>query len=260
MKLISLATWLLHGRHRVVLQLVSMVCPSSSLAGLMYVQVGPTGLMNDQISSYITGLWYISHAFIWHAKKVATHLLPLIHHILCHNQHFRRDGLVVYRSCQTWAHILVGMWPGWRTSLCIDCTPGLSDLYRVPTWYVKRVATHPWHVVLPHVTIYTNLRVAWFFFSSHQISSPSVGGTWLGWTSSMCINCVSGLQDLDHALIKYMKYLATYPWPVVLHLITYSITMMDLWSCSSNQIRSHRLGALRLGWIESYCINYLPGF
>ena len=34
-------------------------------------------------------------------------------------RHLPVNGLVVRISCQPWAHILGGLWPGWRATLCI---------------------------------------------------------------------------------------------------------------------------------------------
>jgi hypothetical protein len=41
------------------------------------------------------------------------------------------------------------------------------------------VVTYPWHVVL-RVTIYTDLMMAWLFYSSHQIWSHSLGAYGFG--------------------------------------------------------------------------------
>ena len=61
-----------------------------------------------------------------------------------HIPHLTVDGLVVRISCQPLAHILGGLWPGWREPICMDCNTGLSDHSYTFTRPEKRVETCPW--------------------------------------------------------------------------------------------------------------------
>ena len=56
------------------------------------------------------------------------------HHII----HLHVDGLVFCRPSQPWAHILGGLWPGWRVSLYMDGSPGLSDHSYASTRHEKK--------------------------------------------------------------------------------------------------------------------------
>ena len=59
-----------------------------------------------------------------------------------------------------------------------------------------------------------------------------------------------------------MECLATHPWHIVLFVTTNTnlrMALLDLF-CNSHQIWSHCLGALRLGWIGSQCIDCVPCF
>ena len=89
---------------------------------------------------------------------------------------------------------------------------------------------------------------------------PQLGCSRVGLTAPLCIDCVSGLSYLAHAPIIYMECLATHPWHVVLCVTIYAnprMAWLDLF-CSSHQIWLHRLGALRLGWTGSRCIDCFP--
>ena len=57
-----------------------------------------------------------------------------------HIPHLPGDGLLVCRSrfIQPWAHILGGLWPGWRASLYMDCIPGSSDHSYASTRHEKK--------------------------------------------------------------------------------------------------------------------------
>ena len=69
---------------------------------------------------------------------------------------------------------------------------------------------------------------------------------------------VSGLSDLAYVPTIHVKWVATHPWAVVLHLTTSTIMGMAWCFCSSHQILSHSLGALMLGWTWSKCIDWVP--
>ena len=150
-------------------------------------------------------------------------------------------------SHQIWSHGLGAQRVRWTLPMCIDCVSSLSYLAHVPIKYMECMATHNWHIVL-RVTTYTNLGMAWLFYSFHQICSHSlcvICG--LRWTSPLCIDCVSGLLCLAHAFAIYMECLTIHPWPVVYHVTTYTNLGMAWCFCSSHQIWSHRLFTLRLG-------------
>ena len=60
---------------------------------------------------------------------------------LYHIPHLPLDALVFCRPCrpcQPWAHILGGLWPGWRASLYMDGSPGLSDHSYASTRHEKK--------------------------------------------------------------------------------------------------------------------------
>ena len=74
-----------------------------------------------------------------------------------------------------------------------------------------------------------------------------------------CIDCTSGLSDLVHAPTRHMEWVATQPLPVIIQLIIYSVLRVAWWFCSSHQIWSHSLGALRLRWTTSLCVDCFFG-
>ena len=73
---------------------------------------------------YIPGLWDHSFASTKYVQCIATHTSPLLPYITAHTSMWMPSWFC--RSCQTWANIFGGLWPGWRASLCEDCIPGLS--------------------------------------------------------------------------------------------------------------------------------------
>ena len=77
---------------------------------------------------------------------VATHSWPLVLCIITNTSML--IAWWFWRSCQAWAHILGGLWPEWRESVCIDCIPGLSDLSYASTRHMKWVTTHSWPLIL----------------------------------------------------------------------------------------------------------------
>ena len=75
------------------------------------------------------------------------------------------DGLVVYKSWKIWSRSFYGfggLWPGWKTSMCMYCIRDLSVLSYASTSHVKRVATHQWQLV-PRITSHTSLELVWWF-------------------------------------------------------------------------------------------------
>ena len=160
-------------------------------------------------------------------------------------------------SCQIWSHSLCALWLGCTVSQCIDCVPDLTDLVHVPTRYVKWVATQPYTVVL-HVTTYTMLGMPWWLLyrSSCQIWSHSLGDPWLGWTASQRC-CRPGRPD--HAPTKYVKWVATHPWHVVLHVTRYTNLRMAWLFCSSQQIWPHSLGALWVWTDSTHVYDWVSG-
>ena len=63
---------------------------------------------------------------------------------LDHNPHFHVDVMVVLQILPDLGpHI-----PGWRASLCMDFSLGLSDLAYAPTRHVRYMTTHPWPLIL----------------------------------------------------------------------------------------------------------------
>lgn len=60
--------------------------------------------------------------------------------------------------------------------------------------------------------------------------------------------------------MRYVTWLTTYPWHVVLHGTTYTNLRIAWWFCRSHQIWSHSgLGAQRLGMAIFQCFDCVPG-
>ena len=116
--------------------------------------------------------------------------------------------------------------------------------------HLEYLATHTWYVVL-HLATCTNLSMAQWFFSSLRIWSHSLGALRLWWTAALCIYCVLGLLYFFHVAMRCVEFLVVHQWSGVFHLTTYSILSMTWWFCSSHQIWSHSLDALRL--IRTVC-------
>ena len=81
-----------------------------------------------------------------------------------HIPHIHVGPLVVCRSFHPWAHILGGLWRGWRASICMDCSPCLSDHSYTSTRHAKRVPTNPW-LFVPCITSHTYPMMAWWFIN-----------------------------------------------------------------------------------------------
>ena len=101
------------------------------------------------------------------------------------------------------------------------------------------------------VTTYTNLTMAWLSCSAHQIWLHILATMWLEWMVSLCVDYVSCLIYLEHTPTKYVQWVVTLPYPVVLHLETYPFLGMVWWFCSPHEIWYHSLGTLKLGWTGS---------
>ena len=97
-------------------------------------------------------------------KTCAIYVKPCMatYTLLYHISHLHGDDLVVCRSCQTWTHILGGLWPRWRTFLYMDCFRGLSVLIHASTRHVEWMATHAWPLI-PCITSHTSMWMAWWF-------------------------------------------------------------------------------------------------
>ena len=81
-------------------------------------------------------------------------------------------------------------------------------------------------------------------YSSVQIGLTGLDG------QDPCVDCVPGLSDLAYALRRHVEWVATYSWPVGLHITTYTTLRMSFLFSRSSKIRSHSLGVLLgLGWI-----------
>ena len=90
-----------------------MVCPSSSLAELMYIQVGPMGLRNDQISNKNILVLFPGSHFIF----------PLSSHPhLCYRSHWRRLNSLPQALSPLLIAILVAFFLIW--SLCVSLDSG----------------------------------------------------------------------------------------------------------------------------------------
>ena len=79
-----------------------------------------------------------------------------------------------------------------------------------------------------HLQTYIILRMDWRGFAVLTKSSPTA---WVHW-------CLDGSNPC---------------------VTTYPLMRMTWWFCSSHQIWFHGLRSLRLGWITSLCIDYVPG-
>jgi len=141
-----------------------------------------------------------------------------------------RMSSLCYSSHQIiWSHTLCALRLEWTWQECVGCSSVLSTF--LSTQETCEMGGNTSKGCDLHLTIFTNLRIDWCFYSSRQIWSHILGALGLGWIGSQCIECVPGLSDLAHAPTRHVEWVVTHTWHVVIHLIKYTNLRMDWCFC-----------------------------